>query len=136
MLSYLFCKYSACKREASINEKPLSIENATMKSRHCRHCGDTRDKIRPSLRRWRLGALLIKVRDHIASLPDDTRITAERVSTVFRARKGMVEQCFARLNLEGILSQGVNLPPHDSTRDRWGGGCDSAWGATTYAKRV
>ena len=99
-----------------------------MKSRHCRHCGDRRDKMRPSLHRWKLERLLVDVRSIIQPLASGASITAEEIATKLRARKPMVEQCFHRLNLEGILSQGRNRPPHDSSRDpwHWGSG-DSAW---------
>ena len=61
-------------------------------------------------------------------------ITAEDIATKL-AKKSMVELCFHRLNLEGILSQGYNQAPHDSTRDpyAWGVG-DSSWQATVYKK--
>jgi len=107
-----------------------------MKSRHCRHCGDKHDKMKPSYRRWRLEKLLVAVREIVVSHGEGKRITAEDVGTRLRARKHLVEQCFHKLNLEGLLSQGYNLPPHDSTRDRWSPGGDSAWCATTYLTKA
>jgi len=107
-----------------------------MRSWHCRHCGTPRSLHRPSLRKWRLEKLLLVVRAQIVQLEAGAHITAEAVATALRASKPMVEQCFHRLNLEGLLSTGVNWAPHDSTRDpwRWGKG-DSAWCATTYIRR-
>jgi hypothetical protein len=106
-----------------------------MKSHHCRHCGDKHDKLKPSYRRWRLDRLLTAVRAIIVAQKDGAYVTAEDVGTQLRARKHLVEQCFHRLNLEGLLSQGLNLPPHDSTRDRWSPVGDSAWRATVYTTR-
>lgn len=107
-----------------------------MKSHHCRHCGDKRDKLKPSYRRWNIEKLLAAIREIVLRYGDGKRITAEDIGTRLRARKHLVEQCFHRLNLEGLLSQGLNLPPHDSTRDRWCRGSDSAWCATTYTTRA
>lgn len=101
-----------------------------MKSFHCRHCGDKHDKLKPSFKRWNLENLLNKVRELILA-SEKSFITAEQISTILRAKKHLVEQCFHRLNLEGILSQGVNHAPHDSKRDPWRGS-DSSWCATTY----
>lgn len=107
-----------------------------MKSWHCRDCGTPRDKFRPSLRAWKLEKLLLEVRNLVIAVESGKYITAEDIATKLRAKKSMVEQCFHRLNLEGILSQGHNIPPHDSTRDRhvWGVG-DSSWIATLYMRR-
>lgn len=105
-----------------------------MRSWHCRHCGSPRDKFRPSLRRWKLARLHEQVRNIVLAMNEGDHISAEDVATRLRAKKPMVEQCFHRLNLAGLLSQGHNRPPHDSTRDRsWPfGGPDSAWCATVY----
>lgn len=107
-----------------------------MRSHHCRHCGDPRTYFRPSLRRWKLERLYAEVRAIVLALSEGDRITAEDVATRLRAKKPMVEQCFHRLNLAGLLSQGINSPPHDSTRDRsWPfGGPDSSWMATMYER--
>jgi hypothetical protein len=111
-----------------------------MKSHHCRHCGDPRDLLKPSYRRWNLERLYAEVRSIILAKEENSSVTAEDLGTQLRARKHLVEICFARLNLEGLLSQGVNRAPHDSTRDPWmQGSCftngDSAWQATYYIVR-
>ncbi len=106
-----------------------------MKSWHCRHCGSSRDLHRPSLRRWKLDRLLVTVRARIKALVVGEAITAEKVATELRARKSMVEQCFHRLNLEGLLTQGHNQAPHDSMRDPWTWGKgDSSWCASYYKR--
>lgn len=108
-----------------------------MKSHHCRHCGDKHDKLKPSYRRWSLDKLLPAVREIVQRLPSEERrgFTAERICTELRAKKPLVEQCLHKLNLEGLITQGVNRAPHDSTRDRMCPGPDSAWAATVYYLR-
>jgi predicted transcriptional regulator len=81
----------------------------------------------------------LEVRNLVVGVEPGQYITAEDIANKLRAKKSMVELCFHRLNLEGILSQGYNQAPHDSTRDRhmWGvvfGRGDSSWQATVYKK--
>jgi hypothetical protein len=99
-------------------------------SHHCRHCGDKRTLIRLSLKRWKLDKLLEAVRNKVLE-ETEMWITVECYSSEFRAKKHLVDQCFAMLNREGLLSQAYNSAPHDSTRDvgRYG---DSAWQASLY----
>lgn len=107
-----------------------------MKSWHCRHCGTPRDKFRPSLGNWKIQKLLLELRVLVLGIESGQHITAEDIATKLRARKPMVEQCFHRLNLEGVLSHGYNQAPHDSNRDPYGWGVgDSSWQATFY-KRI
>ncbi len=58
-------------------------------------------------------------------------ITKESVAKIMNVPEHQVRIAFHKLNLIGKLSQGVNVPPHDSKRDFWGGH-DSSWSATQY----
>lgn len=58
-------------------------------------------------------------------------ITKEAVAKIMNVPEHQVRIAFHKLNLIGKLSQGVNIPPHDSMRDFWGGN-DSSWSATQY----
>ncbi len=58
-------------------------------------------------------------------------ITKEAVAKIINVPEHQVRIAFHKLNLIGKLSQGVNVPPHDSKRDFWGGN-DSSWSATKY----
>lgn len=99
-------------------------------SHHCRHCGDKRVLIRPSLKRWNKIKLLDVIRALVLAEAKKL-ITVEDYASHLKAKKKLVDQCFAILNRENLLSQAINHSPHDSTRNPWGGN-DSAWSATMY----
>lgn len=99
--------------------------------RHCRHCGEQHSKAsRPSLKRWALEELLNVVREMVCT-ETERYITVECYASKLLAKKHLVDQCFAKLNLEGLLGQARNIAPHDSSRDGFFGG-DSAWIASSY----
>jgi len=78
-------------------------------------------------------------KEFISTLEDRSRrneywkrfVTAEEISGHYKVRTHLVEQALHKLNLEGIVSKGLNSPPHDSRRDGWYGD-DSSWSATRY----
>lgn len=104
--------------------------------RHCRHCGDLRTKGRPvGIKKRDVDGLLPDVRAHIAELASlgVGTVTKEAVARMFHVPAHIVEQCFHRLNLEGMLSRPLHEAPHDSRRDPWCyGSGDSAWVADRY----
>jgi hypothetical protein len=79
----------------------------------------------------KLEVLLPKVRDLILNSKSD-RFTKEAVSVHFNVRESLIEQCFHKLNLEGLVEQAAHGAPHDSTRDYMGWGNDSAWQGDSY----
>jgi transcription initiation factor IIE alpha subunit len=61
----------------------------------------------------------------------ETYVTAEKIAKEMQVKVHLVRQALHKLNLEGLVGKKQNRPPHDSTRDRWGG-WDSSWRASTY----
>ena len=60
-------------------------------------------------------------------------VTKEGVAAILQVPEHQVKVSFQKLNLEGVISQSNNIPPHDSKRDFWfWGGNDSSWAASTY----
>ena len=114
-----------------------------MKSHFCRcgNCNHKRDKFRPSLKRWKLEDVYIIIRTKILEIIKNNKgyvyVTVEEFVTDLRAKRSLVDQVFAKLNLEGLLSQGFNKPPHDCKREKSGfsHGNDSSWQATIYKVR-
>jgi uncharacterized protein YeaO (DUF488 family) len=85
--------------------------------------------------------LLDRVRDFILTT-NKGWVTKEDVARMFKVKDYEVEQCFQKLNLEGLLSQGYNKPPHDSKRDLWLFGINGPrsnsnddWSPTVYTIR-
>ncbi len=58
-------------------------------------------------------------------------VTKEGVAAILQVPEHQVKVSFQKLNLDGVLSQSINIPPHDSKRDFWGGN-DSSWAASKY----
>jgi len=59
--------------------------------------------------------LMNKVRDHIKTTSKHI-VRKEELAELFKAKPHEIEQCFQRLNLEGLLSQAHKIEPYDS---RW-----------------
>jgi hypothetical protein len=95
----------------------------------------TDNLIRPSLKRWNFEKLLEAVRAKILaqSVPDcGFWITVEKYASDLRAKKHLVDRCFAVLNREGLLSQARNEPLHDSARHNFFPGSWKGWVASSY----
>lgn len=60
--------------------------------------------------------------------------SAESIAKYFSIQKHMVVNALRVMNQRGLVSQKYNRPPHDSTRDRWGG--DSSWMPSQYNVNV
>lgn len=63
---------------------------------------------KPSLRRWTLPKLLDAVRVVVLASDYSHGVTVDEIALKLRAKRGLVHQCFHKLNLEGVLSQGSN----------------------------
>lgn len=96
--------------------------------------GNERDLEKSTLKRWKLDNLLDEVRARVL-LETELWITVEAYASVFKAKKHLVDQCFAVLNREGLLSQAYNHAPdrrnkksffHHPTET------DSEWTASRY----
>jgi len=59
-------------------------------------------------------------------------VTKEELGRKYRVLPSQVQTSFAKLNLEGMLAQPTHHAPHDSKRDPWGSGGDSAWMSDRY----
>lgn len=88
---------------------------------------------RPSTRRWKLETLLPAVREVVLQSDIMHGITVAEVATALRAKPGLVHQCFHKLNLEGILSQGSNGLMHEIRRGQ-GRNSYSGWVDTIYTR--
>lgn len=98
---------------------------------HCRHCGDTHTKGVRYANHKNLEALKADVFEILkAGVARDLihfgMVQREPLSHYFKVPEHQIEHCFQLLKQEGFLGTASNEPPHDSTRDRWGGS-DSAW---------
>jgi len=95
-------------------------------------------KSRPSVRHLSRQRVLEIVREHIVEESSvvarhgQSAVTVEGIATQFRLHPAKVHWAFMVLNREGWLTQGHNHAPHDSPRDHFAGGGDSAWSATVY----
>ena len=122
-------------------------------SHRCGHCGDCLDRPRhrPNPKHKAKEKVLDRARAAILALDDPQMpshaddflvpsanhlkvLTAESLATFIDAGLAATQWALHRLNLEGIVEQPTNDPPHDSTRDRWTMGCggDHAWMASRY----
>lgn len=113
---------------------------------HCRHCGDKHKKYHLSPRRMDPKRLYEKVKADIIAAGEhyyviktfgepsfrDSVVYKEELAEKHKVKPSQVEDVFRILNREGMLSQAVHGAPHDSKRDRWGVGGDSAWCADHY----
>jgi uncharacterized protein YeaO (DUF488 family) len=88
---------------------------------------DDRDdkKFRPQSRHY--NDLMNRVRDYIKTT-DKHCVRKEEVAEMFKAKPHEIEQCFHKLNLEGLLSQASKIEPHDYSRKAG----DSCWAADIY----
>ena len=103
-------------------------------SHHCRHCRDKHQKMKPfPIKRRTKKQVYDQTKEFIINLEND-RFSAEEVAKELRVKVHLVRQALHKLNLEGIVSQKSNNPPHDSTRDPWGYGSDSSWIASIYER--
>ncbi len=59
------------------------------------------------------------------------KVNKESVSKILGVPEDQVKFSFQKLNQLGKLSQAINIPPHDSKRDFWGGN-DSSWMGSSY----
>lgn len=91
-----------------------------------------RSQHRPSLRKWRLINLLPAVRKLVQESDLARGVTVEEISAQLRAKRNLVSQCFHKLNLEGVMQQGINGVPHEVRRERRNR--YSGWLATIYRK--
>lgn len=114
------------------------------KSTHCRHCGDQHSNRLRRPNHKNLDELEREVffiiseaasLDLFKSIPDQSiGITKEKFAEHFNVPEHQMAQVFDKLNKKGILNRKENSPPHDSTRDLWGGD-DSAWMPSVYPVR-
>lgn len=106
-----------------------------------------RIKIRPSCKRIKQDKLLDLIRDRVKDLStkyfnNNTKsnnnvhnygyIEAEALASEFQVASHRIKQCFQVLKLEGLLGYKENRAPHDSTRDFFWRGGESAWCPTRY----
>lgn len=95
---------------------------------HCRHCGMKHDqKLSPfPKKKINIDVLLVKIRSYIGEkiskykkepVWKNSLVTKEEVAKHFRVKPHFVEQCFHKLNLEGLLNKPTHKAPHDSMRD-------------------
>lgn len=82
-------------------------------------------KFRPSYKHD--NDLMNKVRDYIKTTSKDI-VRKEELAEFFKVKPHEIEQCFQRLNLEGLLSQARKIEPHDYSRKAG----DSCWAADIY----
>lgn len=59
-------------------------------------------------------------------------LTKEEFSTHFKVKTHEIEQCFQRLNKEGILAHPKRNHVHDTKREPYGYGDESGWAADLY----
>lgn len=71
--------------------------------------------------------LIDKIREYIKNTTDNV-LRKEEIAEIFKAKPHEVEQCFHRLNLEGLISQAKKIEPHDYSRKHG----DSCWAADVY----
>lgn len=110
-------------------------------------------KHRPSLRRWKLPALLEEVRKmvlavrakhvvntlraaHTGESVFRPRFYAEDVAFELRASVPMIKQCFQKLNAEGLLYRAARNFAHDTNRNNMFFGRESGWMANSYDLRM
>lgn len=90
---------------------------------------------RRTLRKWKPEVLLLLVRQKVL-LHSTGVFTAEQFASDLKASVDSIRQAFHKLNLEGIMSQKIDRPPHDSKRDRYTSAvADSSWQASLYRRR-
>lgn len=109
---------------------------------NCRYCGDSpksgkRVKVMRIYKKRDKATILDMVRNAVfeAKLANKRSVTKEALSVKLQLRESEVEQALHILNLQGLVSQAYHCPPHDSTRDSMGWGCDSSWCGDTYSIR-
>lgn len=127
------------KPQKAINEQ--TIKHGAF---HCRHCG--MEHVR-GLRRANHKNLPRLQEDVLLFLKDAVSknligpgakfqsITREAVAAHFEVPEHQIDQVFQNLKVAGLMGTGYNEPPHDSTRERLGGG-DSSWIGTLYPVRA
>ncbi len=107
----------------------------------CRHCtpkprGRRRiRRLRPIYKRRSNEKLYPLIRNMVVKYDFNKVIYAETIAKRLQVKVHQVKQIFMILNQEGLLSQGENLAPHDSTREKFGFGSDNSWCATRYYRR-
>lgn len=111
---------------------------------HCRHCGmahvhglrRANHKNLPKLQENVLAFLKEAVSKNLLGASSyELNITREAVAAHFEVPEHQIDQVFQNLKVAGLMGTGYNNPPHDSTRERLGGG-DSSWIATKYPVRI
>lgn len=103
-----------------------------MLKHHCRHCGQKHVRIYRAFKNVTYDKVLPLVRAYVLEQGEGSHVCVELAAIDTSSRFGLVRKAFMQLNREGILSQAHNSAPHDSTRDKWGPGTDSAWMASSY----
>lgn len=77
--------------------------------------------LRRSIKKRSLDQIKASVLGLIKNNPDRTSLTKEDVARTLCVKECQVEQVFAILNREGVLSQARHHAPHDNQREPWSG---------------
>jgi hypothetical protein len=106
---------------------------------NCRHCGHSpkagKRKKRSRIYKKRTTEQRYEmVKKYVLRLKLEDRFTKEQISVVTQLKEHEVAQALFALNLEGIVSKPLHLPPHDGSLDSLGGQ-DSSWCGDIY-KRI